>query len=109
MTDNFNNSPRLDNDGYLLCLSDWNEQTAHLLAQDEHIELTPAHWDIIHLVREFYDTYELSPSQRPLVKFIKEKLGADKGNSLYLMQLFRGSPAKSVTRIAGLPRPTNCF
>ncbi|CAM3650049.1 TusE/DsrC/DsvC family sulfur relay protein [Parendozoicomonas haliclonae] len=108
MTDTLK-TPELDNDGYLVHLSDWNEQTADNLARDENITLTPEHWEIIHIIREFYDTFELSPSQRPLVKFVKERLGPEKGNSIYLMKLFPGSPAKLIARIAGLPRPTNCF
>ncbi|MTI12342.1 TusE/DsrC/DsvC family sulfur relay protein [Sansalvadorimonas verongulae] len=99
----------LDNDGYLVNLSDWNTDTAHALAQDENISLDEAHWEIINLIRQFYQQYELAPSQRPMVRYVKENLGAEKGNSMYLMKLFPGSPAKIVSRIAGLPRPTNCF
>ena len=99
----------LDNDGYLINLSDWNTSTAQALAQDENIVLTDEHWEIIHLIRQFHQQYELAPSQRPLVKYVKENLGAEKGNSMYLMRLFPGSPAKIISRIAGLPRPTNCF
>ncbi|MES2603574.1 MAG: TusE/DsrC/DsvC family sulfur relay protein, partial [Pseudomonadota bacterium] len=32
-----------------------------------------------------------------------------KGNSLYLLSLFPGSPARLAARIAGLPRPVNCM
>jgi tRNA 2-thiouridine synthesizing protein E len=46
---------------------------------------------------------------RPLVKQVREQLGEDKANSIYLMQLFPGSPAKLLAKIAGLPRPTNCL
>ncbi len=49
------------------------------------------------------------PSNRLFVKAVKEALGEDKGNSIYLMQLFPGTPAKTACRIAGLPRPTNCL
>ncbi len=99
----------LDNDGYLANLGDWQDDVAAALAQEENISLTEEHWQIINLVRMFYQTYEIAPSQRPLVKAVKKELGDDKGNSMYLMKLFPGSPAKLVARIAGLPRPTNCF
>ncbi len=104
-----NTTISLDNDGYLKNLSDWNKDVAQVLARDEQIELTENHWEVIELVREFYDTFELAPSQRPLVKFVKNRLGEEKGRSIYLMKLFPGSPARIVARIAGLPRPTNCF
>jgi tRNA 2-thiouridine synthesizing protein E len=46
---------------------------------------------------------------RPLVKYIGQRLGKEKGNSIYLLQLFPGSPAKLASKIAGLPRPENCL
>ena len=51
----------------------------------------------------------LSPAMRPLAKYIKLHLGAEKANSIYLMQLFPQSPAKYLAKIAGLPRPENCL
>lgn len=101
--------PATDKEGYLLNLEDWSEQVAEAIARAAGIELTPAHWEIIRLVRDFYAEYEVSPAMRPLVKAVREQLGADKGNSIYLMTLFPGSPAKLLARIAGLPRPTNCL
>lgn len=99
----------LDKEGYLKDLGDWDEKVAHALALRENIELTPAHWEIIHVLRDFYQRFEHSPAMRILVKSVKQTLGEDKGNSLYLMQLFPDSPAKRAARIAGLPRPTNCL
>jgi len=98
-----------DKEGYLRNLDDWSEEVAEQLAQQEKITLTVAHWEMIELVRTFFETYELSPAMRPLVKFTASKLGKDKGNSIYLLSLFPGSPAKLLSKIAGLPRPTNCL
>ena len=98
-----------DKDGYLSARSDWSEEIAYLLAEAEGIVLSEAHWELIHLIREFYQTYELAPAMRPLVKFTGQRLGKEKGSSIYLMQLFPGSPAKLLSKIAGLPRPTNCL
>ena len=39
---------------------------------------------------------------------IGKKLGADKGNSQYLYELFPYGPAKQACKIAGLPKPTGC-
>ncbi|MDP0562038.1 MAG: TusE/DsrC/DsvC family sulfur relay protein [Candidatus Endonucleobacter sp. (ex Gigantidas childressi)] len=99
----------LDKDGYLLNLHHWNPKIATQLAATESITLTNAHWEIIEALQAYYKLYEHAPSQRPFVKHIANTLGKEKGNSIYLMQLFKGSPAKTVARIAGLPRPTNCF
>ncbi|KEQ16269.1 TusE/DsrC/DsvC family sulfur relay protein [Endozoicomonas numazuensis] len=98
-----------DKEGYLVNLSDWSPEVATQLAADDDVILTDEHWEILNLLREFYQKFEHAPSQRPFVKFIASQLGKEKGNSIYLMTLFPGSPAKLAARIAGLPRPTNCF
>ncbi|MCV6591210.1 MAG: TusE/DsrC/DsvC family sulfur relay protein [Marinobacterium sp.] len=99
----------LDNEGYLRQLHDWSPVVAEQLAQKANLTLTPEHWEIIELIREFYQTFEHAPAMRPLVKAISQKLGADKGRSIYLMRLFPDSPAKLAAKIAGLPKPTNCL
>lgn len=99
----------LDNEGYLIDLSNWSEALTAYLAEQENIELTDAHWEIILLLRDFYQEFEVSPAMRPLVKAVSKKLGADKGKSIYLMQLFPGSPAKLIAKLAGLPKPANCL
>lgn len=99
----------LDKDGYLLDLADWSESVAHALAQQEQLELSAEHWEVLHLVRSFYDEFQLSPANRPLIKFIALKLGPEKGNSLHLNRLFNGAPAKLAAKLAGLPKPTNCL
>tara|TARA_R110001592_G_scaffold52649_9_gene161320 strand:- start:30172 stop:30486 length:315 start_codon:yes stop_codon:yes gene_type:complete len=99
----------VDDQGFLLDLNDWNESFAETIAHSEGIQLTPAHWEIILLLREFYHEFDISPAMRILVKQSKLKLGEDKGNSHYLLSLFPGSPAKIASKIAGLPKPTNCL
>jgi tRNA 2-thiouridine synthesizing protein E len=99
----------LDSDGFLQNLDDWNHSVAQQLARTEGIVLSPAHWEVILLTRQYYHHYKLSPAMRPLVKYIKLQLGADKGNSIYLMSLFPDSPAKRISKIAGLPKPDNCL
>ncbi len=98
-----------DEEGYLRNLNDWSETVAQEIAASEDISLSEAHWEIISIIREFYQNYELSPAMRPLVKAVSLKLGKDKGKSIYLMKLFPGSPAKLVAKIAGLPKPDNCL
>ncbi|MCO1335885.1 TusE/DsrC/DsvC family sulfur relay protein [Microbulbifer sp. OS29] len=99
----------LDKEGYLRNLNDWSRDTALQLASAEDIELTDEHWQIIELLQGFYREFELSPAMRPLVKYIAQHLGAEKGRSIYLMQLFPPSPAKVASKIAGLPKPTHCL
>lgn len=99
----------LDKEGFLKNLEDWNEEVALKLAQQEQIALSEQHWEIIKSVRNFYNTYQMSPSMRALVKHIQKTLGPEKGQSIYLLQLFPTSPAKYVSKIAGLPKPANCM
>lgn len=99
----------VDKDGFLLDHLVWNEEIAKQLAVNEGVELTPQHWELIHLIRQFYQEFDLSPAMRPLSKYIKQHLGAEKAGSIYLMQLFPQSPAKFLAKIAGLPRPENCL
>ncbi|MEE8056371.1 MAG: TusE/DsrC/DsvC family sulfur relay protein [Pseudomonadales bacterium] len=99
----------LDNEGFLKNLADWDKPVATALASNEGLSLDETHWEVIHLVRNFYQEFELSPSMRPMVKYIAQHLGKEKGNSLYLLHLFPGSPAKIVSKLAGLPKPDNCL
>lgn len=99
----------IDKEGFLKNLDDWTPQVAEQLARQEGVQLTPAHWEILTVLRQFYQTFEMSPAMRPLVKAVAADLGPDKGKSIYLMSLFPGSPAKLASKIAGLPKPTNCL
>jgi tRNA 2-thiouridine synthesizing protein E len=99
----------LDKDGYLVELSDWSEDVARALAARESLELSADHWEVLTLLRQFYQEFELSPATRPLIKYTALKLGPDKGNSLHLNRLFNGTPAKLAAKLAGLPKPTNCI
>ncbi|MEX0963037.1 MAG: TusE/DsrC/DsvC family sulfur relay protein [Pseudohongiellaceae bacterium] len=99
----------LDKEGYLVELGDWRESVAIALAAREGITLGPDHWEIINLLRVFYNRHQMSPANRALVSLVKRDLGAAKGRSIYLMKLFKGSPAKTASKIAGLPKPENCL
>lgn len=99
----------LDQDACLCSLADWSSQVAQALAAREGMELTDAHWEVLYLLQQFYTQFQLSPANRALVKYVALNLGKDKGNSLYLNGLFNGMPAKLAARLAGLPKPANCF
>ena len=64
-----------DKDGYLKNLNDWSAEAATLIDKAEGITLTEDHWQILHLLRQFYQEFELSPAMRPLVKYIVSYLG----------------------------------
>jgi tRNA 2-thiouridine synthesizing protein E len=96
-------------EGFLARAEDWSPQVAESLAQREGITLTPAHWEVLALLRDYYATYDSSPAMRALVKYCRLRLGEEKGRSIYLLRLFPGSPAKVGSKLAGLPKPANCL
>lgn len=89
-------------------LSDWSTEVAIQLAESESITLTDNHWEIIDLIRDFYSRYRISPTMRVLVRQVRDKLGQEKGRSVYLLTLFPDSPLKLLSKIAGLPKPPDC-
>ena len=114
MSDNFQFEWRgqtypTDKLGYLLDYRQWTQDMVPFLAEQEGIELTEAHWEVILFVREFYLEYETSPAIRALVKAMAAKYGPEKGNSRYLQRLFPKGPAKQATKLAGLPKPKKCL
>ncbi|BEM42575.1 sulfurtransferase TusE [Serratia marcescens] len=98
-----------DAQGYLKNSADWHEGLAPLLAVQEEIVLTEAHWEVVRFVRDFYQEFNTSPAIRMLVKAMAQKYGEEKGNSRYLYRLFPKGPAKQATKIAGLPKPVKCI
>jgi len=99
----------IDANGYLLNYQEWNTEIAEVIAQKESIELSPAHWEVLLFVREFYEEYDTSPAIRVLVKSLSNKFGPEIGNSRYVQRLFPKGPAKQATKIAGLPKPAKCL
>ncbi len=97
-----------DEEGYIQDISLWNKELAGLIAEDENIEMTDEHWEVVNFLREYYEEYQIAPAVRVLVKAMKKTFGPEKGNNKYLYTLFPYGPAKQACKIAGLPKPTGC-
>ncbi len=95
--------------GYLSDFNDWQPLFAESQALGDAIELTPAHWELITFLRRYFVEFDMAPPMRLLTKAVAMRLGAEKGNSLYLYTLFPDGPAKQAARYAGLPKPTSCI
>ena len=102
-------SVEVDEEGFLIDLTDWNKEIAHYMAKGDDLELGDNHWEVISFLRSYYEEYQIAPAVRVLTKAIGKKLGKDKGNSKYLYELFPYGPAKQGCRYAGLPKPTGCI
>ena len=93
----------LNEEGFLVDSSQWNEDVAVELARREGIDpLTDRHWQVIRFMRAEYEAKGTGPTVRVLGKTsgvpIKE-----------LYQLFPKGPAKIAAKIAGIPKPRGCI
>jgi TusE/DsrC/DsvC family sulfur relay protein len=93
----------LNDEGFLVDPSQWNEDIAVELARREGIDpLTDRHWQVIRFMRSEFDAKGTGPTVRVLGKTsgvpIKE-----------LYQLFPKGPAKLAAKIAGIPKPRGCI
>lgn len=98
-----------DNEGFLTNLTQWNTEIAENIAYKEGIILSAAHWEILNCARRYQQQFDISPEMRPFVKWLSQTVDPEKGRSIYLLQLFPNSPAKLISKIAGLPKPPNCL
>lgn len=97
-----------DAEGYLANLDDWSEDIARYLSEQDKLELTDQHWEIINFMRGYYAENGTAPNLRVLQKLLKEELGEEKSDKKYLFDLFPYGPAKQAARYAGMPKPTGC-
>jgi tRNA 2-thiouridine synthesizing protein E len=88
----------LDEEGYLSNFEDWNENTAHALAEKEQVgELTKERMDILLFMRDYYEKFNSFPILRAVCRNIHQP-----DNCTY--EQFP-DPIKA-WKIAGLPKPT---
>ena len=89
--------------GFLTNLEHWNEDVAKVIAEQEGIELSERHWDVINYLRdEFINNKENQPNLRNMVKDLGKKWG-EKIDTKTLFDLFPRKPDKQAGRIGGLP------
>ena len=93
--------------GYLINLTDWNEDVCKVIAAGEGITLTDKHWDVINYLRdEYINNNGNQPMERVIMKAMAEKWGNKKLSSKEMYELFPFAPSKQGLKVAGLP-PTN--
>lgn len=96
-------------EGFLNNIQNWSVKLAEAIALENNISLTPSHWEIINVLRNFYQEHQHIPPTRLFIKKIAEKLGKDKASTLYVCSLFPKEPLKILCKIAGLPKPRHCL
>ncbi|MEJ6558811.1 MAG: TusE/DsrC/DsvC family sulfur relay protein [Candidatus Thioglobus sp.] len=106
----------VDEEGFLVNLKDWTREIAiemgkadEIDLENEETELYSERWEVLNLLRDYFEEYQIAPAVRVLTKAVGKKLGKDKGNSKYLYTLFPYGPGKQGCKFAGLPKPTGCI
>jgi tRNA 2-thiouridine synthesizing protein E len=87
-------------------LNEWNEEQARNIASKLGIELTDAHLQVVHSLREHYREHGESKSGRQLSDMLDNAF-SNQGGKKYLHRLFPQGPVSQGMRIAGLPLPAN--
>jgi tRNA 2-thiouridine synthesizing protein E len=94
-----------DSEGYLVDRSQWSEAFARALARQEGLALTPAHWEVIRFLRDYYAEHGVQPQVRVMIRRFTEAWGKERGSNHHLHEMFpRGGPQKQGNRLAGLLR-----
>jgi len=99
----------VDVEGYLENREQWTEDFARYCASQENIELKSGHWELIHMLQDYYEEYEFIPNIRGLSKVVAKRLSEEKSDMKYLKSLFPDSPARQAAKYSGLPKPTGCI
>jgi len=94
-----------DSEGYLVNPGDWSEEFTRQLAEQEGLQLTQEHWEMIRFQRAWYEKHEYQASVRDMIKHFRKLWGCDRGCNHYMHKLFpKGGPQKQGNRLAGLLR-----
>lgn len=92
---------KVNEEGYLLDLSQWDRKVGEEIAQAEGINMTPRHWEVIEWLQE-----QVKADKALSIREIK-KSGVLDITEFYA--LFPGGPLKISTKIAGVPKPKSCI
>jgi tRNA 2-thiouridine synthesizing protein E len=87
----------VDDEGYLVDASEWNEKVACGLAEHEGIEeLTRERMDVIRFMRNYYDQYHAFPILRSVCRNVHQPKNCVREDFLDPIRAWK---------IAGLPKP----
>ena len=95
----------VDDERYLLDPAEWDEMIAVEFATQENIVLTDEHWAVIRYMREYFDSHQIIPDARHVIKYLADYLGSASTGRNDLFRLFPYGYVKQACRIAGMRRP----
>jgi TusE/DsrC/DsvC family sulfur relay protein len=94
-------SVHIDAEGFLTEYSEWDDDLGRVLAAQIGVDLTEAHWKVIHFLREDYRSQGETATARRV-----QTVGGIPIKEQFV--LFPKKPAKKMAYIAGLPKPHGC-
>lgn len=94
-----------DNEGFLLDPDDWSPAIACALADEAGIELTDAHWLVVDFIRDSYQTAQVVPEARKLLRYLKSTLDPEHATRRYVYRLFPTGYGQTACKIAGMRKP----
>ena len=97
--------PPRDNEGYLLDPADWSPALAALLAAEDDLALTPAHWQVIDFICAWHGENESVPEARRVIEHLARADGDKRAAKQALYELFPHGYGQQACRIAGMRKP----
>ena len=92
----------LDDEGHLLDFEQWSPEVARRLAEREGLgELTDAHFQVLHIIRDYYRKFKVAP----MLHLLASQCGMTYRE---LHDLFHKQPGKRAAKLAGLSKATGC-
>lgn len=91
----------VNDEGFLTRPAQWSEDLAPELAHLIGLELTDAHWGLIHFLRDDY----AAQGETATLRRVSTRTGTP---VKAIFGLFPGKPAKKMAYVAGLPKPKGC-
>jgi tRNA 2-thiouridine synthesizing protein E len=94
-----------DEEGFLLDPSEWNQDVAAIIAEQEGLPLDEQRWGIVCYIRDYFERNQTVPEARTLLKNLRQTLGEDLATRRYLHQLFPYGYGQQACKIAGMRKP----
>jgi len=95
--------PERDGDGFLLDMSQWNEDVMYAMAEADGFNISDDVKGYIMKARVMFEETQTVPA----VRIFAKELGMDrKAKALY--EAFESGPMKKIAKYGGLPKPTGC-
>jgi tRNA 2-thiouridine synthesizing protein E len=89
-------------DGHMVDAGAWTRPIAEAIAQMQGVTMTDAHWTVIDAARADFAATAASPNIRRLTQITSF-------TTKDLYALFPKAPARTIAKIAGLPKPAGCL